>query len=175
MEDSAPPVGVARAVAARLSLHDAALLDQAEFGEDPEAYAQVVIDSVAHTTLLITTAASAREVAAALGVNDSRVRQLRIAGKLWAIDNGGTWAYPALQFESDPRTGQASQQIRGIDEVFAALPRDLHPIAVAGFLSSPHPDLAIDGYARTPLDWLRSGGDVSPVLQLVEVADWASS
>ncbi len=162
-----------RPSAARLPQHDAALLDQAGFTEDFDAYAQVTIDTVAHTALLITTAASAREVAAALGVNDSRVRQRRIARTLWAIDNGGTWVFPVLQFESDPKTGE-TRQIRGLDQVLAALPQDLHPTAVAGFLRAPHPDLAIDGYLRTPLEWLRSGGDVAPVLRLVQAADWAS-
>lgn len=164
------PVG--RPSAAKLPQRDATLLDQAGFTEDSAAYAQVVIDAVAHTALLVTTAASAREVATALGVNDSRIRQRRIARTLWAIDHNGQWVFPVLQFESDPKTG-ATRQIRGLDQVLAALPRDLHPTAVAGFLRAPHPDLALDEHPRTPLEWLRSGGDVARVLRLVEVADWA--
>ncbi len=66
------------------------------------------------------------------------------------------------------------KQIRGLDRVFAALPHDLHPVAVAGFLRTPHPDLTLGGRPVTPLEWLRSGGDLTPVLRLVEAADWAS-
>lgn len=161
-----------RPSAANLPQRDAALLDQAGFTGDPEAYARVTIGTVAHTALLIATAASTREVATALGVNDSRVRQRRIARTLWAIDNNGSWVFPVLQFESDPRIG-ATGQIRGLDQVLSALPRDLHPVAVAGFLRTSHPDLALDDCPRTPLEWLRSGGDVAPVLRLVEAADWA--
>ncbi|MEB3065534.1 DNA-binding protein [[Mycobacterium] zoologicum] len=160
--------------ASDLSPAERDLLAAAGFVEDPDAYAQVIRDTAAHAATLITTAASEREVAAALGVSDTRLRQLRTAGKLWAIDNAGTWVYPALQFERAPQTGMP-RQIRGIDQVLAALPRDLHPLSVAGFLRNPQPDLAIDGQPSTPLDWLRRGHSVAPVLQLVEVLAWAGS
>ena len=48
---------------------------------------------------LYSTSYTAAEVADGLGVNDSRVRQRRLAHTLWAIDDGGTWVYPAVQFE----------------------------------------------------------------------------
>lgn len=43
-----------------------------------------------------------------------------------------------------------------------------------GFLCNPRPDLALDRRPLAPLEWLRSGGEVAPVLRLVEAADWAS-
>ena len=43
-----------------------------------------------------------------------------------------------------------------------------------GYLCNPHPDLALDRRPLAPLEWLRSGGEVAPVLRLVEAADWAS-
>ena len=54
------------------------------------------------------------------------------------------------------------------------LPADLHPLSVAGFLTTPQPDLRIGGRPVSPLEWLRSGGDVDPVLSVAEAADWAS-
>lgn len=160
--------------AAELSPDEARLLDDAGFTEDPDAYARVAADTVAHMALLVNTAHSAREVATALNVNESRVRQRRLARTLWAINDNGAWVFPALQFETDPQTGLPHKQIRGLDRVFVALAPNLHPVAVAGFLRTPHPDLALQGRPVHPLEWLQSGGDVDPVLRLVEAADWAS-
>ncbi|CAM3797057.1 DNA-binding protein [Mycobacterium frederiksbergense] len=160
--------------AAELSPDEARLLDDAGFTEDPDAYAQVAADTVAHMALLINTAYSARDVATALNVNESRIRQRRLARTLWAIYDNGAWVFPALQFETHPQSGQPYKQIRGLDRVFAALAPDLHPVAVAGFLRTPHPDLALQGRPVHPLEWLQSGGDADPVLRLVEAADWAS-
>jgi nuclear transport factor 2 (NTF2) superfamily protein len=160
--------------AAELSPAEARLLDDAGFTEDPDAYAQVAADTVARMAVLINTAYSARDVAAALNVNESRVRQRRLARTLWAINDNGAWVFPALQFETDPQTGRPYKQIRGLDRVFAALSPTLHPLAVAGFLRTPHTDLALQGRPVHPLEWLQSGGDVDPVLRLVEAADWAS-
>jgi nuclear transport factor 2 (NTF2) superfamily protein len=160
--------------AAELSPDEARLLDDAGFTEDPDAYARVAADTVTRMALLVNTAYSAREVATALNVNESRVRQRRLARTLWAINDNGAWVFPALQFETDPQTGRPYKQIRGLDRVFAALAPNLHPVAVAGFLRTPHPDLALHGGPAHPLEWLQSGGHVDPVLRLVEAADWAS-
>jgi hypothetical protein len=160
--------------AAELSPDEARLLDSAGFTEDPDAYARVAADTVAHMALLVNTAYSAREVATALNVNESRIRQRRIARTLWAINDNGAWVFPALQFETDPQTGRPYKQIRGLDRIFAALATNLHPVAVAGFLRTPHPDLSLRGRLVHPLEWLQSGGDADPVLRLVEAADWAS-
>ncbi|WP_343603265.1 hypothetical protein [Mycobacterium sp.] len=59
--------------------------------------------------LLVNTAYTAREVATALSVNESRVRQRRLARTLWAINDNGAWVFPALQFETDPQTGRPLQ------------------------------------------------------------------
>jgi hypothetical protein len=150
------------------------LLDESGFTEDPDAYARVAADIVAHTALLINTAYSAGAVATALKVNESRVRQRRLARTLWAIYDNGAWVFPALQFESDPHTNRPYKQIRGLDRVFAALPPDLHPVSVAGFLRTPHPNLTLGGRPVSPREWLHSGGAIDPVMRLVEAADWAS-
>ena len=159
---------------AELPAREARLLDEAGFTDDLDAYAAAAADISAHTALLISTAYSAGAVAEALGVNESRVRQRRLARTLWAISDNSAWVFPALQFEPDPRTGMPAKQIRGLDRVFPVLPADLHPVAVAGFLRTAHPDLTLRGRALSPLEWLRSGGDVEPVLRLVDAADWAS-
>jgi hypothetical protein len=161
--------------AAALTEDEARLLDEAGFVEDPIAFAQAAADIVAHTAVLINTAYTGPEVAALLGINESRVRQRRLAGTLWAIDTDGTWVYPAVQFDTNVKTGKPYKQIRGLEQVFRALPAGLHPTAVAGLLRTPQTELQVDGQQRSILEWLRSGGPVEPVLELIEIADWAST
>ena len=117
----------------------------AGFVEDPVAFAQAAADIVAHTALLINTAYTGPEAAALLGINESRVRQRRLARTLWAIESDGNWLYPTIQFEVNLKTGKPDKQIRGLEQVFAALPAGLHPTAVAGLLRTPQTELQVDG------------------------------
>lgn len=157
--------------AAALSEADAALFDESGFVEDDNAYARVTLETLGRTARLINTAYSASQVAELLDVNESRIRQRRADRTLWAIQDRSRWVFPALQFEDEAgRRGQ----IRGLDQVLQALPVDLHPLSVAGFLTTSQPDLRLEGQPVKPLDWLRSGGDVRPVLRVVEAAYWAS-
>lgn len=161
--------------ATALSEEEADLLDSAGFTEDPEAYAQVAADVIAHMGRLYSTAYTAAEVAQGLGVNDSRVRQRRLAHTLWAIDDGGTWVYPSLQFELvDSGRGQTLKQVRGLDAVLPhLLALNLHPTAVAGFLLTPQSELRIQEQPQSVRDWLLHGESVQPVLDLIDIARWA--
>ena len=162
--------------AAALTEADARLLDSVGFTADPDASAEIAADAIAQMGRLYNTAYSAAEVAKGLGVNDSRVRQRRLAHTLWAIDDAGTWVYPSLQFEvvDNGRTQAKLKQIRGLDQV---LPRLLtlgrHPAAVAGFVTTPQPVLSINGQPRSVKDWLLHGESVQPVLELIDISQWA--
>jgi hypothetical protein len=162
--------------AATLTEEEANLLDNAGFADDPNAYAEMAADVIAHMGRLYRTSYSAAEVAKGLGVNDSRVRQRRLAKTLWAIDDGGTWVYPALQFEpaGNGRGKATLKQVRGLDQVLPhLLAQDLHPTAVARFLLAPQPELLIGGQPQSVRDWLLHGESVRPVLDLIDVAQWA--
>jgi len=163
--------------AATLTTDEARLLDDAGFTEDPAAYAEIAADVTAHMARLYSTAYTAAEVREGLGVNDSRVRQRRLARTLWAISDGGTWVYPALQFELVDRDEPLKlKQVRGLDEVLPTLlARELHPTAVAGFLMTPQSDLRIDGQPKSVREWLLHGESVEPVLGLIEIGEWAST
>ncbi|ROZ99359.1 DNA-binding protein [Gordonia sp. OPL2] len=172
---------VHRSWAARLTDAEARLLDDAGFTEDPDDRAEVAASTTARMARLYSTAYPAAEVAAGLGVSDSRVRQLRLAHTLWAIDDGGSWVFPVLQFElihrTDPSGREVSEfaQLRGLDKVFPhLLTRGLHPLSVAGFLESPQPELQIAGRPQAVREWLRGRQPVEPVLRLLEVGDWAA-
>lgn len=165
--------------AATLTENEARLLDSVGFVEDPEAYAEIAADVTAHMARLYSTAYTASEVQKGLDLSDSRVRQLRLADKLWAIDDDGTWVYPAIQFETISG-GRAQvdklKHVRGLDQVLPALlAQDLHPTAVAGFLMTPQPELRLDGEPKTVRQWLLHGESVEPALDLIAVADWAST
>ncbi len=165
--------------AATRTADEARLLDDAGFTKDPEAYAEIAADVTAHMARLYSTAYTAAEVRVGLGVNDSRVRQRRLARTLWAINDGGSWMYPAIQFEIVDRGHDEPpklKQVRGLDEVLPALlARELHPTAIAGFLMTPQPDLRIDGQPKSVREWLLHGESVEPVLGLIEIGEWAAT
>ncbi|KMO67029.1 hypothetical protein [Mycolicibacterium chlorophenolicum] len=165
--------------AATLTADEARLLDDAGFTEDPETYAEIAADITAHMARLYSSAYTAAEVREGLGVNDSRVRQRRLAHTLWAINDGGTWVYPAIQFEIVDRGHDKPlklKQVRGLDEVLPALlARELHPTAVAGFLMTPQPELRIDGQPKSVREWLLHGESVEPVRDLIEIGEWAAT
>jgi len=158
-----------------LTQDEARLLDEAGFVEDPVAFAQAAADIVAHTALLINTAYTGPEVAALLGINESRVRQRRLARTLWAIESDGSWVYRAIQFEVNLKTGKPDKQIRGLGQVFQALPGGAASDSGRWAAAHPQTELQVDGRPRSVVEWLRSGGPVDPVLEVIEIADWAST
>lgn len=157
--------------ATALTAEEARLLDDADFQEDAGAYVAAGTEIAGHAGKLAVSAFTAEEVRSGLGISDSRVRQKRAARELWAIPDGQSWLFPISQFDTDPTTGGPLRQVRGLADVFKVLPPDLHPVAVDGFLHTPQPDL-VEGSARTPLEWLRDGGDVDAVVHAAEAADW---
>jgi hypothetical protein len=156
--------------AATLTEDEARLLDDADFTENRDALVATGTEIAGHQAHLAVTAFAADDVATGLGVSPSRVRQKRLAGELWAIPDGNTWVFPVLQFETGDNGGP-TRQIRGLDQVFKALPQDLHPVAVAGFLRTPQPDL-FHGRPMTPVEWLRNGGDVTQAVTAATTIDW---
>jgi hypothetical protein len=156
--------------AAALTEDEARLLDTADFGEDRDALLAAGAEIAGTAAHLAVTALSTDEVARGLGVSASRIRQKRLAGELWAIPDGPRWLFPVLQFETGA-DGAPRRQIRGLDRVLRALPPDLHPVAVAGFLRTPQPDLDL-GRPMTVAEWLRQGGDVDQAVAVAAGVDW---
>ena len=159
--------------AASLTSDEASLLDAAGFTEDAGAYAQIAADVTAQMAQLYASAFTAAELREGLGVSDSRVRQRRLGRTLWAIDDGGAWVYPAMQFKKD-RRGRI-MPLPHLDDVLPSLlALGLHPTAVAELLATPQPNLLIDGQPASVRDWLLHGEPVEPVLALIEVGDWSA-
>lgn len=156
--------------ASSLSEGEARLLDDADFGDDPEAYLAATTEAAGRVGHLAVTAFTTEEVASGLQITASRVRQKRLARELWAIADGQSWVFPVPQFETDDNGGPV-RVVRGLDQVFKALPQDLHPVAIDGFLHTPQAELYLDR-ALAPLEWLRGGGDIDEVVSAAADANW---
>lgn len=98
------------------------------------------------------------EAARRLGVSGGRVRQLIAAGELVSLGGDGAHLLPDWQFVD----GAA---VPGLAQVTAAL-TGCHPLTVAGFMTTPSPDLEAGGVDLSPVEWLVAGGDVTPVAEL---------
>ena len=167
---------VYRTRAGSITAEEARLLDAAGLVDDPASYSQVSVEAIATMAWLLKTAYAADEVASGLRVNTARIEQRRQARSLWAVDNNGSWAYPAMQFDVIDNGGRRDLKVvRRLDRVLRALPADVHPLAIAGFLLRPQQELAIKGRPCTVRDWLSSGGAVGAALHLIDVGEWAST
>jgi hypothetical protein len=125
------------------------------------AYATAAARTAADYTALVATALSVPEAAARLGVDTSRVRHRIAARELWSVKSAGRHRLPLLQFGDDGL-------VPGLPDVLRALPDDLHPLEVAGFLTARRPELRLRGGALCPVDWLSRGGAPAEVVALAE-------
>ena len=139
-------------------------------------------DPLAATTTqfaaLVSTSFTTKEAAAHLGMPESRIRQMIARRTLYSVLLDNRRHIPAFQFAqrggSTPGTGAWRSPAEGslvpnIAKVNAALPEDLHPVEVQAWYTQPHADLFFGDDVDTrvsPLEWLRSGGDVHRVAQL---------
>lgn len=104
---------------------------------------------------LLASSLTVREAARRLGVDGSRVRQRLSARQMYGIRRPTGWLLPIFQFDED-------RLVPGIERVLPRLNPRLHPLAVLGWFTRPHPDLHRPGDPEetpiAPLEWLRSGG-----------------
>lgn len=118
-------------------------------------------DALAWQVTVAVAAYDVADVADRLGVDPTRVRQRLRDRTLYGLRGAGhTWRLPRFQFDD------AGHEVPHLGQVLRVLPPDLHPRAVEGFLTSPKPELVVDGEPRTPRDWLLSGGSADPVVAL---------
>lgn len=145
------------------------LLERGGLTISPAAWVLVTAEVEAPYGELLHDAFKTAEVAKLLQVSDSTVQRRRLGRKLWAVKSGSEWLFPTLQFIID---GSRQGQIQGLDKVVPALPKSLHPLAVAGFLTTPQPGLHGKSRLMSPLQWLRCGGDPRLVVEAAEAVRW---
>ena len=157
------------AAASRLTAaEESVLLERggiAKRGEDERAVQKAVLRSASSNLAEQTRGSlSVEQAAKLLLVDGSRVRHRVRDRALYAFKIGTSLRLPTWQFDGH-------DVIPGLRAVLAALPADLHPLEVAGFMTTPDPDLAIADEARSPRDWLAGGGEVGPVVELATQLD----
>lgn len=113
---------------------------------------------VARMTGLLADSVGIAEAALLLGVDRSRISQRLSAGSLWSFRLGRSRRLPRWQFTAD------GPSLPGLDIVVAAIPAELAPESVAGFMNTVQPELE----GRTPAAHLAGGGDPHPVAELVD-------
>jgi hypothetical protein len=107
---------------------------------------------------------SVEQAAELLLVDGSRVRHRVRDRALYAFKIGAALRLPTWQFDRH-------ESIPGLRAVLAAMPAELHPLEVAGFMTTPDRDLAVTDRPTSPRDWLVGGGDVAVVAELIEQLD----
>jgi hypothetical protein len=107
---------------------------------------------------------SVEQAATLLLVDGSRVRHRVRDRALYAFKIGAGLRLPTWQFEGH-------EAIPGLRAVLAALPADLHPLEIAGFMTTPDAALAVADKPTSPRDWLVGGGDVDQIVELAEQLD----
>ena len=115
---------------------------------------------VASYAALVATALDTGAAARRLSVDPSRVRQRVLARTLMGIKVASGWRLPLWQFDGDAA-------VPGLELVGPALPKGMHPLAVARWFLLPLAELgAADGVARCPRDWLIDGHPPGAVVAL---------
>ena len=130
---------------------------------DAEPQGDPLATTMIQFAALISTSLTTKEAAQRLGVPESRVRQMVARRTLYGVLLNSRRRIPAFQF------AQGGGLVPNIAKVNAALPEDLHPVEVQAWYTQPHTDLFVGDdldACVSPLDWLRSGGDVQRVVQL---------
>lgn len=99
------------------------------------------------------------------GITPSRVRHRVAEGSLYALRVGRSLLFPRWQFDPDVRP------LPHLATLLEALPKDLHPAEVAGWMTTANGNLIVGDQPTSVRDWLLSGGPVAPVVELAQSID----
>jgi len=107
-------------------------------------------------------------VATLLGISPSRVSHRQAEGALYAFSAGpGRHLYPDWQFAS--RT-----VLPHLSEVIGNMRPGTPAAVVRRFMTTPDPDLVVEGVGLSPRDWLLAGGEATALTELAaELGDVA--
>lgn len=103
-----------------------------------------------------------------LGWNESDVTDAVADGRLYAIEISGRLRFPGWQFD----VGSPSKLLPGLTQMIGLFTPRWDWQSAAGFMATPQRDLVARG-RKTPIQWLRDGGDFDDVREIVEASDWS--
>ena len=104
---------------------------------------------------------SVAEAAVILAVTTARVRQRCAAGTLLAQRRSDGWHVPEFQFPE-------GRELPGWADVAPVIPAGLPLLLIERVLTSPAPQLVIDGEMVAPFEWLANSGDAALARAAVE-------
>lgn len=133
-------------------------------GDEREARKAVLRSASSNLAEQTRESLSVEQAAKLLLVDGSRVRHRVRDRALYAFKIGAGLRLPVWQFERH-------ESIPGLRALLAELPPDMHPLEVAGFMTTPDADLSVDDEPTSPREWLIGGGDVSAVVDIVKQLD----
>ncbi|MGG7507506.1 hypothetical protein [Plantibacter sp. YIM 135249] len=104
------------------------------------------------------------DVAGRLGVDMAKVDELHVEGALNGFLVGDEHRYPLWQFTNNP----ARPVLPHLAALVRAIPDDVYPATVHGFMTTPQHTLLVDGVRMTPVQWLLRGEDPQAVTNLFD-------
>jgi hypothetical protein len=107
------------------------------------------------------------DVTGYLGLDEEAARTAVAEGRLYAIEISGRLRFPAWQVN----VGSREKLIPGLAKVIEVVTPRWDWQSVAAFMATPQSSLVAEG-RKTPVEWLRDGGDVGAVREIVEANDW---
>lgn len=107
---------------------------------------------------------SLNDAAAFLGMAEDEVAGLVEEGRLYAEMVCERLRFPHWQFD----VSKPGKVLPHLPEVIQAVSSDWQARSVAAFMATPQEDLVAEG-RKTPTAWLRDGGDVQDVIDLIEL------
>lgn len=132
--------------------------------DDETVRAAVLRSASSNLAALTRESLSVEQAAKLLVVDASRVRHRVRDRALSAFKIGAALRLPTWQFAGH-------EPIPGLRAVLATFPPDLHPLEIAGFMTTPDPDLTVAEEPLSPREWLIGGGEVEAVVELIGHSD----
>ena len=159
----------------RTKQQDSFLVESGTFTAEELAEAQMYVDrgalqlssaGVFLSNLLRTM--SFHEATGYLDLDEEAVRTAVAEGRLYAIKISGQLRFPAWQFN----VGSPEKLIPRLTELIAVVSSRWDWQSTAAFLATPQSSLVAEG-RKTPIDWLRDGGDIQLIRNIVESNGWS--
>lgn len=109
-----------------------------------------------------------------LGWNEKDVLKAVADGRLYAVEVLGLTRLPSWQFESIPLGIILPGRILpGVSKIIEVIDPQWPSTIIHGYMNAPQKGLIAEG-RKTPIAWLRDGGDVETVVELIKTQTWGS-